>query len=517
MLAGCLTAEASPTDVPLHHWSYEVIDRLAAMGLCHGAGLGIRPFSREWLASRISEALKAVEENDVGISPDQALQIEEDLLRLSYEFAPELKALGVSVGDEQEKRERGQPFRWRAFLFQTGLVSEKIITDFDQDSNTSLLENSGGFRLRDGFNTRWHFPTWLSVGDWLGLTLDPSLRGQKEDQGDLDVEEASAKLVYRNLEVKGGKLAFWWGPGYHGDFAFTNNTRPLPALSLRTRHSVRLPWLLKSLGEWQAELVGARLEEKRSGPANPLLTGLRLEGSPHRRFIIGLSQAVLFGGEGEKEEISDFFGAMDITGGGGEHERADHLFTADIRCLVPEVARWIKLGAGLEAYVELFAEDTQGFYVPDLVSYLGGFLIADIFSVPGFDFRFEWAKTHRQAYDHFVYQSGYRFKNEFLGHAIGPDAEDFFLRLSRRFFFMDKPFSAGIQFDRERRGISGKALPFGDPALTKNEIQVDLVHEFSKRLETTLAYQFEDIDNFQGSTGVEARNHIVSLQTMFRF
>ena len=76
---------------------------------------------------------------------------------------------------------------------------------------------------------------------------------------------------------------------------------------------------------------------------------------------------------------------------------------------------------------------------------------------------------------------------------------------------------AGAQFDREPHGISGAPLSFGEVALIKNEIQIDLLHEFSEHLEIGLTYQFEDISNFQGSSGVDSHNHLGMVETVFRF
>jgi len=269
------------------------------------------------------------------------------------------------------------------------------------------------------------------------------------------------------------------------------------------------------LGEWQAQLLGAQLEEKRI-VSDDFLTGLRIEWSPLRRLLLGASHTALFGGKGEKEGFTEFFNALDPTQGGGEQERADHLFGGDVRIFFPEAVRWIKLGSGLEGYGEFFGEDTKGFYLPEMVSYLGGVLMTDV-GWPGLDIRFEAAKTHRSAYEHFVYRSGYRFKNEFIGHHAGEDAEDFFFRLTQKFFVEEKPFVAGLQLDRERRGISGETLSFGEISQTKNEIQLDLAHEFSKQVELKVAYQFEEINDFQGSSGVDTKNHIVMLKTELCF
>lgn len=499
-LSLCPEAWASSADVPLDHWSYEAVERLAARGFCSGLGLGMRPLSRSWMAGRTAEALEAAESDLPGLSQELAYQIEEDLLRLRREFAPELKREGRSGPS-----------------FQTHLVSETFVTAFRREESTSLLENSQGFRLHDGFNGRWRLPSWLSVGDWLAVTLDPSVRTRERDSdADLDLEEGSLKLAYRNLELRGGVLNFWWGPGYHGDFLLTNNTRPLRAFSLRTREEFKLPWKLRRLGGWQVQLITAQLEDERT-PSNDFLTGTRVEWSPERHLVLGAGHTALVGGEGEEEGLSEFLNAIDPTAGGGETERIDHLFDGDVRFFFPELLRWSRAGTGLEFYAEFFGEDTKGFYIPDMVSYLAGAAIADLFSVPGLDLRAEWAKIHDKAYEHFVHTSGYRFKGEFLGHHAGPDSEELFGRLSKDFSFWEKRFVAGVQAELERRGESGEALSFGEVAQTRKEFQIDLHHEFSEVVEIVLAYQFEDIDNFRGSSGADSNNHIVSAETRLHF
>ena len=433
----CRNGWASPADVPLNDWSYEAVERLAAIGLCSSIGLGIRPYTRDWMAARVAEALTSVGEERIELSPELAYQLEEDLLRLSQEFVLELRQRGVAIGESGEGRRVGEPFHRGSLSFQTELVHQSVLADFSRKNSSSLIENSQGFRLKDGFNGRWQLPSWLSVEEWLAVTFDPSLRVREEDSdADLDFEEASVKLAYRNLELKAGDLNFWWGPGTHGDLLLTNNARPLPAFSLRTREGFELPWKLKLLGKWQAQLIGAQLEEKRD-VKNPFLAGTRLEWSPIRRIGLGIAHTALFGGEGEKNGVDDFFNALDPTSGGGETERTDHLFGGDIRIFLSELARWLRLGTGLEIYGEFFGEDTAGFYVPRFTSNLGGFFVTDLFSLPGLDFRLEGAKTDAIAYEHFAYSSGYRYKNEFIGHHAGPDTDDIFVRLTKAFSFED--------------------------------------------------------------------------------
>ncbi len=509
-------AWASPADVPLDNWSYETVERLISIGLCSGLGFGMRPLTRDWMASRVKEALETVQERPLDISPELAHQIEEELLRLSDELAPELETLGVSSREADEMRKPGEPFRWKGFLAWTSFVHEGYFTALERETGDTLVENSQGFRLQDGLNGRWHLPSWASYSDWFAVTLDPSLRSRhRNSDTDVDLEEASVKLGYRNLELKAGELNFWWGPGYHGDLLFTNNARSLPSFSLRTKEGFRLPWKLERLGKWQAQMIGARLDDKET-PNRPFLAGNRLEWAPFSRCVLGASHTTFFGGKGEKEGIAEFFNALDPTAGGAAEERANHLFGGDLRIFLAELARYLHAGTGLEVYGEFYGEDTTGIYVPRTVSYLAGGYVTDLFSVPGLDLRVEGAKIHKEAYEHFVYLSGYRYKNEFLGHHAGEDAEDLFVRLSQEFTFLEKRFVAGLQFDRERRGVSGQPLSFEESPLTKDEFQIDLFHDFSDRLAIWLAYQLEDISNFQGSV-VDSTNHIVSLKAFLRF
>lgn len=514
---GLLFASES-VDVPVGHWSYERVERLASQGLCAGLGLGMRPVSRGWMADRIAEALQVVREGEKewAFSPETAYRIEEDLLRLSREFAPELRDKGVPLAQEGTERQIGQSFEWKQMRFYGEWVSENIFTRFGRENTTSLLENSRGFRLRDGFNGRWSFPSWVGAGDWLGITFHPAVRITADDSDtDLDFEEVSAKLAHRNVELKAGELNFWWGPGYHGELLLTDNTRPLPGFSLRSKREFEFPWKLKVLGKWQAQLFGARLEEKRD-VKHPFLSGYRLEWAKWKRFVAAASHTIVWGGAGEDEGLDTFFKVLDFTKAGAQYERPDHLFGADARLFLPELSRWLKVSTGLELYGGFFAGDTRGFYIPARPSYVGGFVLSDFLSIPKLDFRFEGAQTDSSAYEHHVYTSGTRFKNEFIGHHIGADADDFFIRMTKAFSFQDRPFVLGAQFDRERQGVSGAALSFGQTPQIKNEIQFDLTHQVTERIEVTVFYQFEDLNNFQGSTGIDSHNHIVFVATRLR-
>jgi len=511
----CGRGWANPVDLPVHHWSYEEVERLASMGLCSGEGLSTRPLARGAMADKVAEALEAVREGEIEFSDEEAPLIEESLLRLSEEFREELKAKGVPRVESGEKKASFHLFRKGPWAFSTSFDSEKYFASLEKDKATSLLENSKGFRLHDGFNARIGFPSWFTVSEVLAVSAHPRVNFRREDDGeaDFDFDEATAKLSYRNLYVRGGRNSYWWGSGFHGTLLLTDNARPFHSVSVGSEHSFALPWALKSLGVWNASLFLGRLSKKEI-VFRSLVGGWRVEWFPIRWLTFGASHLIQLGGETQKSNFGTIWDTFNPTTGGGENENPNHLYGGDFRIFLPQIAQWTHLGSGLNVYGEFYGEDTTGIYIPVMVSRLGGFWLTDLFGFAGFDMRAEVAETDARAYQHFIYTSGYRYKGEFLGHHIGPDADDIYLRFDKRF---ENNVTVGVYFDRERQGRTGAALPFGAVANIKNQGGADLSYRLNEQITVRAVYELEDINNFRNSTGQEATNHIVTVGANITF
>ncbi len=506
---------ANPVDLPVHHWSYDEVERLAVMGLCSGEGLSTRPLSRGTVAEKVAEALQKVREGETEFSPEEAEFIEESLLRLSAEFAVELKEKGVSLVEQGDQAALPHRFREGPFSFSGSFASEKYFVNLKKDKTTSLLENSKGFRLRDGATGRFGFPAWATYSDLLAFSVYPRVNGRNKEDGEADFgfDEAAAKLSYRNIYFRGGQSSYWLGPGSHGTLLLTDNTRPFPSVAVGSNRPFTLPWILKYLGKWNVTYFLGRLSDKEVVQRS-LLGGWRYEWFPVRWLSFATSHLVQAGGETQKENFGAVYDAFSPFKGGGENENPNHLFGGDARIILPQIAQWTHLGSGLEIYGEFYGEDTTGFYVPVIVSRLGGGGVTDLFTLPGVDFRVEWAETDARAYQHYIYTSGYRYKGEFIGHHIGPDADDIYLRLSKRF---SDNITVGAYFDRERQGRSGNALPFGGVANIKNQGGADLSCRLNDRISVGAAYELEHISNFRSSSGQTATNHIVTVLTKILF
>src|SRR5881397_3347429 len=96
------TAVAS-VNLPLHHWSYEAIERLVALGVIDRAMVVAKPYSRKQAAKYVARALQRVREDRVPQDGREVLA-EPLLERLMQFLQPELVELGaVSVTSNEQR------------------------------------------------------------------------------------------------------------------------------------------------------------------------------------------------------------------------------------------------------------------------------------------------------------------------------------------------------------------------------------------------------------------------------
>src|SRR5512143_986111 len=88
-------------NLPLHHWAYEAIERLTALGIIDQAMLVAKPYSRKQAAKDVARAIERIRANE--IRPDGREALAEPLLdRLMAEFRPELTDLGTIARKRSE-------------------------------------------------------------------------------------------------------------------------------------------------------------------------------------------------------------------------------------------------------------------------------------------------------------------------------------------------------------------------------------------------------------------------------
>ncbi|PWT71661.1 MAG: hypothetical protein C5B60_10655, partial [Chloroflexi bacterium] len=81
-------------NLPLHHWAYDAIERLTALGIIDSAMVVAKPYSRKQAAKYVARAIERIRADE--IKPDGRKVLAEPLLeRLMKELRPELMDLGV--------------------------------------------------------------------------------------------------------------------------------------------------------------------------------------------------------------------------------------------------------------------------------------------------------------------------------------------------------------------------------------------------------------------------------------
>ena len=434
--------------VPLDNWTYSAIEKLATTGFMDPTPLSTKPLTRLQVAKMVAQAIERIQKDKIKFSAfDDTKGLEQLLDGLMEEYREELVILGVSVAMVDS------PTPKKRFTLRFEEVEFQSRTSSLEKNRVFLIENSEGWDIHHGLNIRGDMTVsgqWL---DWWSIVLTPTFRFSQEDTN-LLIEQLYAETEWKNLRFSAGRQSFWWGPGYHGSLILSNNSFPLDALRISSIDAYRFPWFFKKLGKWQTDFFLARLGAEQT-IKRPKFSGLRQEWTPRRWLNIGFSHVVIFGGEGAR----GFDGVQLLRSyleseTGNIDEPENHIAGIDWRLTLPRVDRWIKISRGVELYGEFGFDDVSLdlnlLTLNTAHSDLMGIYLPDLFRINDLDLRVEYAVIDAGMYEHFFYLTGYRHKGEFIGHHLGPDSKDFFIRLIKK---LEEEMEVGFELDLHQTGI----------------------------------------------------------------
>lgn len=499
---------ANPSvDVPVRHWSYDAIEKLAILNLADIADIGFRPVSRIKMAYMIKSAIEKSADYESDFDWAEQEYLEALLYNLIDEFREELVTIGVDVVSVRDSGPK------RYILKAPELNVEKIYAEVDSDQR--LFENKEGWKLRDGFNLRARLNSWAKAANFFAISLTPGIRFSPEDT-DMGLEKGHIRLAHPsfNMEFSVGRTSMWWGPGFHGTLLLTDNAFPLDIVKWNNIYPFRLPFIFRKIGRFNAQIFTSRLEEKRTIP-NTWLCGWRLDYTPWGFLKFGFSHMLMFGGEGVKRiGFANFWSASSLvfSAAGGGTETENHIISGDAQLFIRRIDRFLPIATGVKLYTEWGAEDEAG-NVPELFASIFGAYVTDVFKIPGFDGKIEFTRLDRDWYTHFRYASGYTRRGSIIGHRIGGDSEE--IAITGIFNFPNE-YKMSTTFSRQRRGLSKSNIE------TVNEFRIEFnVMDALKmyniyRVEIDVFYEFEDINNYN-NTVTEARNHIIGVEAKRRF
>lgn len=422
-------------DIPIGSYAYDDFELLEIKGLLKSGVLSTKPFSRSEGARLLTEAM------------------------VGWDMLPEEEKVRNTawVAIRRLKRELGtQAIREGAYIDPIGEPYFKFV--YSDGLPRFLNVNNNGDSYVKGLN----FRTGVSPeGGFSGLSLAlaPEYRVD-EDDSRVEFRYGYAMLRLAGAELIAGKEPMWWGQGYHGTLLLTDNAKPFDVVRLTSTNPFLLPWIFSWLGPLKPTVFLARLEKERDFPRANLL-GMRFDFKPTPGFRFGLSRVIMFGGEGRKSlSLSDW---VDVLVASDSAEHSDSPTNGNQLVAVEASYLYVNKGgflpfSGMKVYAEWGAEDSSGdTKSPTGLANIYGAYIDEPFRIQSADLRVEWANTARNArygplwYTHGVYTTGYRHEGRFIGHHMGTDAQDLFIRAQYRL----EDAVIGAEYDQERTGIHG--------------------------------------------------------------
>ncbi len=510
-------------NLPLHHWAYEAIERLTAMGVIDRAMVVAKPYSRKQATKYVARAIQRIRNNQIEIDGREAVAAPL-LERLMKEFNPELIALGAV--DSYREAKAGIPvIRYGGRLQVEGDA-------FSVGHGTvRLRENSMGQYYANGAQVQSDLRAWIEVTDALAVSLNPKYIsnvqalgiGATSNDKNGYMQELNAKFTVANIAFQIGRGTNWWGPGYRGSLLLTDHAFPLDMIQLGSDESFKLPWVFKSLGDWKINTFLTQLERDRDFPRAKVF-GLRLSYLPASWLELGFTRLTQFGGRGSTQSfpktVVDAYAKQPNQPGAHEVNEQAML---DFRVRIPNVAYVIPFPAGMQFYGEIGSEDKWSKVpLPSRAAVLGGIYIPQVFSGDSLDLRIEYADTdltRRKTgdslanvwYNNGTYQSGMRYRGNPLGHWMGTDGIDLFIRTTRH---LTEDLQLGVNLDLSERA---RGLPVHEK---KRESTVDLTWWLSSRTQFTVTYthqriqdpgQITSINPFTATfaNGVVSNNHLL--------
>lgn len=395
---------------------YRDLENLEAMGLLPSSLLSTRPISRLEAARLSTEARHNLQALS-GRKKERAASVIGRLERELREEADKTGALFIKPIDRAYAR----------FLYAGSSPHFPSV-------------NNNGDEFKEGSNARAGFAFKAEAFGALSIYLNPEYRGDDGSRTEIRTGYAQADLL--GLEVEAGKDSLWWGPGYHGSLILSNNAEPFEMVKVASQHPFLLPWIFSRLGPMRPTLFLATLEEDRDFPRANLF-GMRLAFKPAPAFEFAISRVLIFGGEGRAGLGAGDLMSLFIAADDAEHSSSaidgDQIASIDFSYILLNDTGFIPFSS-VKLYGEAGAEDSSGeTKTPTSKAYLAGVLVDEPFWLENVNFRAEWAQTarwdrlgDRAWYRHHIYTDGYTYNGRVIGHHMGSDAVDLFLRAEYR-------------------------------------------------------------------------------------
>lgn len=304
----------------------------------------------------------------------------------------------------------------------------------------------------------------------LSLNASPYFLSNKKYEK-ISFNELYALFNYKKIELSVGKENQWWGGGQNGSILLSNNAEGLNVfkISNSTPYEFLIPF--------RFTFFISKLENNRTDVKSPYINGLRLTLKPSQYFEIGLSKTAIYGGKGRDNSFSAFLDSLignkeKNTTANMNNEPGDQRAGVDFKLISPNSIQPFTF------YIEAIGEDvSDDFPYPYKYAFIYSLYLPKVLSFNNLELLVEHADTvFRQNvwYRHHIFTQGYTYNGDIIGHYIGGDAKDWFIK-------------ATYNFEKSKIDVSYERYRKNTPSL----LWESYVFSFFQNLNKKMSYSFQ--------------------------
>ena len=277
------------------------------------------------------------------------------------------------------------------------------------------------------------------VGERFALNLRATYADNPMDGDEYRADGTYVGVALGNWMLSAGWQERWWGPGRDGSMILSTNTRPMPSVGIQRIGSVpsASKWF-RWMGPWTLTSFIGLMDDERV-VKDGLLFGMRGSFCPLRGLEIGLSRTAQWCGDGRECNLKTFLRLLNGNDNQGanvnpEDEPGNQLAGIDIRWILPReiplalYMQWTaedtrRTGAQLHQWLEQVGVEYWGTFGD--ASHRTHFEVAD--SLARLGALGEGSPVPDKAYNHGIFQTGYRYNGRSIGHSMDGDGLSFSL------------------------------------------------------------------------------------------
>jgi membrane-associated phospholipid phosphatase len=501
--------------VPLDSWIYPAIDRLSAMGMIDSGFAGMRPWTRRECTRLVNQAGEKL-----GDEASENTEVAKLVASLEHEFQREIET--ADGGDNGV-------FRVESIYTRMENISGMPLNDGYHFAQTQI--NDFGRPYGEGWSTVNGISAYAAQGPWSAyvrgewqtapgmpvlplaarqtiqavdqLPFLPPATGQSS-VSQFQLLDAYVGMTLSNWQISFGKQSLWWGPGDGGPMMFSNNSVPLNMFRVNRVAPLKLPGILRWLGQMRTEFFLGQLSgyefilspsgfvghPGQSLAQQPFLHGQKVSFKPTRNFEFGFFRTTVYGGAGYPLTSHTLLRSLISTGNdiaGSPVKPGDRRSGLDFSYRLPRLRRWLTF------YGDGFTDDE---FSPiayfDRSAWHAGLFLSQFPRVQKLDLRVEGVYTdnplggalgHGFYYFNETWRSGYRNDRNLIGSWIGREGQGAQGWTTYHF----SPQSS-LQLNLRHQKVSQELIPGGG---TLTDVGVRCIFQFRSNLGLSAAVQHE--------------------------